>query len=91
MFTRPLLYCGPLAPMVFAVGVLAEGAHHMRGRTGWSSWRPHSLAAGLTVAVTCAVTVMLAAGLGWCALLAGRLPETTGPRPLSHAPAGGQA
>jgi hypothetical protein len=82
-------------------------ARHLRGRTDWSSWRPYSLATGLTVAATYPLTVVLSsldqagvwtnapagltervaviAGVGWCALLAGRLLETTARRPLDHA------
>src|SRR5438477_13031922 len=35
MFTRPLLYCGLLAPVGFVAGVLVEGAT----RPDYSSWR----------------------------------------------------
>jgi hypothetical protein len=34
-------------------------AHHLRRRVDWSSWRPYSLATGLTVAVTYPLTVAL--------------------------------
>ena len=81
MFTRPLLYCGLLAPMAFVAGVLVEGG----SRPGYSAWR-HPVS-------------QLSLGPGWpvrvalllFAALAGRLLETTAPRPLGHAPAGGQA
>jgi Protein of unknown function (DUF998) len=88
-------------------------AHHLRGRGGWSSWRPYSLATGLTVAVAYPLTVVLSSldqagvwtnapaglaervaliiGVGWCALLAGRLLETTARRPLDGAMTGGHA
>ena len=35
--------------------------------------------------------VALIAGFGWCALLAGRLLESTAGRPLEHAPIGGRS
>jgi hypothetical protein len=82
-------------------------ARRVRGNVQWSSWRPYSLATGLTVAVTYPLTVALSsldqagmwtnapagltelvavvAGVGWCALLAGRLLETTAGRPLDYA------
>jgi hypothetical protein len=150
MYTRPLLYSGLLAPVVFLADVLVESAtrpdysswrhaisqlslgpgwpvhgivgtvlfaalaataltlaRHPRGRTEWSSWRPYSLATGLTVAATYPLTVVpssldqaglwtnapagltervaVIAGVGWCALLAGRLLKTTARRPLDHA------
>jgi len=88
-------------------------ARHLRGRIEWSSWRPYNLATGVVVAVTYPVTVVLSsldqagvwtnapggltervaliASVGWCALLAGRLLDSTAHRPLENSTTGAQA
>ena len=88
-------------------------ARHLRGRIDWSSWRPYCLATGLAVAVAYLLTVALSSldqvgvwtnapaglaeraaliiGVGWCALLAGRLLEITAHRPLDRSMTGGHA
>lgn len=61
MFTRPLLYCGLLAPVVFAAGVLVEGAT----RPGYSPWRhaPSHLSLGPGWPINVALILVGAAGL----------------------------
>jgi hypothetical protein len=61
MRTRPLLYCGLLAPVVFVVGVLVEGA----SRPGYSGWRHavSQLSLGPGWPVNVALILLGAAGL----------------------------
>lgn len=72
MFTRPLLYCGLLAPVVFAAGVLVEGAT----RPGYSPWRhaPSHLSLGPGWPVNVALILVGAAGLLALAIALRRTP-----------------
>src|SRR5205814_2109606 len=69
MFTRPLLYCGLLAPVGFVAGVLVEGAT----RPGYSAWRHavSQLSLGPGWPVNVALILLGAAGV---LALAGALP-----------------
>ena len=79
MFTRPLLYCGLLAPFTFIAGVLVEGAT----RPGYSPWR-HAvshLSLGPGWPVNVVLILLGAAGLlGLAVALPRALPGDDRPR-----------
>src|SRR2546430_16940887 len=78
MLTRPLLYCGLLAPAGLVVGVLVEGAT----RPGYSAWRhPVSqLSLGPGWQITVALLVLGAMGLLALAVALPRALPTVDPR-----------
>jgi Protein of unknown function (DUF998) len=75
MPTRPLLYCAPIAPVVFAVGVAVEGAR----RPGYSPWRHAVSQLSLGPGSAANVVLILVAAAGLLALALAMPKAVPGP------------